>query len=132
MLSLVVWAQSAATDLATAFWWEIVKGFLLFTITGLAGVVAKAVVAMRDDIRDVKRDIRGVDGTNGLKSEMRAVVDRVDLIDDRFVAMDAVAEASRMSYDGEERRHDMRRGEDVLTSLIAKEITRALKQREKQ
>lgn len=86
-------------------WWEIAKGVLLFAITGLLAFVARDFRWMRDLVRDHDQAIYGKEGQNGLKRGLKAVTDRVDLIEDRNTAIDAVTEAERSQWHGPERRH---------------------------
>jgi hypothetical protein len=85
--------------------WELVKGVLLFVITGLLGVVAKGFWKMSKMVVDHELAIYGRSGENGLTGGLRDVKDSIDLMKDRFVAMDAVVEAERATYPGPDRRH---------------------------
>ena len=85
--------------------WEIGKAVLLFAITGLLGFAVRLLWSMRDKVVDHEQAIYGKNGENGLKRGLKAVTDRVDLIEDRNLAIDAVADAERDGYHGPERRH---------------------------
>lgn len=88
-------------------WWEIAKGVLLFAITGILGFIAKGFWSMSRMVVDHELAIYGRNGENGLKRGLTAIEGRVNALDDRFIAMDAVAlvEAERATYPGPERRH---------------------------
>lgn len=109
-------------------WWEIAKGVLLFAITGLLAFVARDFRWMRDLVRDHDQAIYGKEGQNGLKRGLKDVNVRVDVIsgrvgeiDDRFVAMDAVAEAEQADYRGPERRHAALH---KIVEMVAEEVRR--------
>lgn len=94
--------------------WEIAKGVMLSLST--ASILASAALLwrLRDGVRDLKREVCGEDGKNGLKSEMRNVLRRLTAIEARNIAVDAVAEAERELHDGPDRRHHARRLRDKI------------------
>ena len=85
--------------------WEIAKGVLLFTITSLLALLARDNRFVRDKVIDHDTAIYGKNGENGLKRGLKDVTNRVDLIEDRNTAIDAVAAAEKAEYRGPERRH---------------------------
>lgn len=118
MLTLLVYLQThanAAPELAFA--WEVAKGVFLFAITGLLAVCARLLVKIRDDWRDLMRVYPA------LVESVAALDRRVGLVDDRHRAIDAVAEAERRLYKGEERRQDVRRAHDAIAELVLGEVT---------
>lgn len=103
----------------TPAWWEIAKGILLFAITSILAFIAKGFWSMRDLVRDHEVAINGRNGENGIKRGLKAVTDRVDLIEDRNTAIDAVAEAERAQWHGPERRHQALH---QIVELVAAEL----------
>lgn len=93
--------------------WEAVRTVFGALTTGGVMWVCRMVFCMRDDVRDLKHDVRGVDGTNGIKSTVRRLDERVSVIEDRHIALDAIARADREAYHGEERRLHIRRLHDL-------------------
>jgi hypothetical protein len=86
-------------------------------LTMLASLwVARMVFQLRDDVRDLMRDI-GKDGTDGMKAIVALHGRRLDAIEGRFIAIDAVEEAERNLYEGPEKRHEARRLMDELRQL---------------
>lgn len=85
--------------------WEMTKGVLLFVITGILGFIANGFWRMSKMVVDHEVAIYGRNGENGLKRGLKDVKDSVDVMKDRFVAMDAVVEAERATYPGPDRRH---------------------------
>lgn len=86
--------------------WEILKGTMLFVITGSVGIICRLLWGMRDMVRDHETAIYGHNGEeNGLKRGLKEVTNRVDLIEDRNTGIDAVAAAEKAEYRGPERRH---------------------------
>jgi hypothetical protein len=109
MLNLsIVLAQAGPSSSELASAWEIAKGLML--AIGAAG--ALGVFRMRDDVREIKQELFGRDGTNGMRSVVRRNADRLDLIERRHVDEDA-AERERERYEGDERRHIARRQSDL-------------------
>jgi hypothetical protein len=95
-------------------WWEIGKavGFVVFT--GYMERLRRLLVDLRDGHRDLKREVSGSDGKNGLKSEMRAVKEKMGELEDWLLVVDSVLKMRGM-YDaphehaGEERRREVAR-----------------------
>lgn len=105
MLASVLAFIPAEATVVSPFWWEIVKGVLLFAITGFAGFIARGFLNLNKLVVNHEEAIYGRDGQNGLKRGLKDVTDRIDLIEDRNTAIDAVAEAERAQHHGPERRH---------------------------
>jgi len=80
--------------------WEVTKG----TCLALGAAGALGVFRMRDDVRDIKTELRGMEGKGGLTAKVDDHEVRVGKLEDRFVAIDAVQEAEQASYHGPERR----------------------------
>lgn len=68
---------------------------------------------VKTDLRDLKRDVHGTDGTNGIKSDVKLLVKRVDAIEDRNIEIDAVTEYERQQWPHADRRAGARRLRDV-------------------
>lgn len=94
--------------------WEIAKGVMLTLTT--AGVVwtARTVFGLRDDLRDLKITVIGSDGTNGIASKVKRNTARLDAIEARNLAIDAVVELERKQYEGPNQRRTVRRLRDHL------------------
>ena len=60
----------------------------------------------------------GPDGENGLRSDVRLVVARVNSIENRNLEIDAIAAREREQYQGPEKRKDLRRFRDKLMPEI--------------
>jgi len=60
----------------------------------------------------------GPDGENGLRSDVRLVVERVYAIENRNLEIDAIAAREREQYQGPEKRKDLRRFRDKLMPEI--------------
>jgi hypothetical protein len=110
--------QATTTAGEIASFWEIAKGVLLFSITGLLAWIANT---LRDMVKRqvvLEHIVVGMEGTNGLRSRMGAAEERIDLIEDRNLVIDAVAKAEEEQYKGEERRHGLRRLRDLIRDEI--------------
>ena len=115
-LVLVLWAQATGADTAVAIYWEIMKGLLLFTITGCSAVLAKAALTMRDDVRDMKGKLPNIE------QALELVVEDVELLKVWRVRQVAIEESQRDEYQGEERRRSVRRALDMLRDQIVEEV----------
>jgi hypothetical protein len=93
-LTLALVLLMAVPDSTPPGLWEIAKGTMLFVITGGVGFMCKLLWGMRDMVVEHESAIHGHKGENGLKRGLKAVTDRVDLIEDRNTAIDAVREAA--------------------------------------
>lgn len=93
--------------------WETAKGVMLTISTAATMWIGKTLFAMRDDVRDLKRTV-GTDGKNGVLKVVEGIATRVQHIEERHAAIDAVAEAERDGYEGPERRYHTRRMRDAL------------------
>lgn len=99
----------SASEVAAS--WEVAKSVMI-TIT-CAGILwmCKTLFTVRDDVRDLKRDWKGEDGTNGAKSQLADHDQRLDDIERRNLRIDAVEQEL---YDGPNRRRQARRLTDII------------------
>ena len=120
MLSFVLWLQTQVHEVS---WWtgDQIRTVLMTLLTTCAGFIARLLYTLRDEVRDLKRDLRevkkdihGVDGSNGIKSDVRLLVQRVDVLEDWKIAQIAVAETERRQYHGPDRRAGPRRMSEVV------------------
>jgi hypothetical protein len=114
MLTLILWAQAHAPTEGFSWWGDQIRTVLMTCITGLVAFTARMLWCLRDDMRDVKRDLHGVDGNNGIKSDVRLLVQRVDVLDDWMKANEAVAKYEQEHYHGPDRRAGPRRIGEVV------------------
>lgn len=124
--AVLAWLPTETT--VSPWWWEIVKGFLLFAITGCAGFIAKGFWGMSKMVVDHERQIYGRDGENGLIRGHKSLTTRVKLIEDRNTAIDAVTEAEQADYRGPERRHAALH---KIVEMVASEFRREKEERER-
>jgi hypothetical protein len=94
--------------------WEVAKGVMATLST--AGILwaCKTLFKVRDDVRDLKYDVSGKDGDNGIKSLVKNLDKRVEVLEDHKIMLDAVEDAERAQYQGDERRHGARRLRDII------------------
>lgn len=117
---LLAWAQQQAGS-GFVLTSDEVRTAMIGAIGAICAYIAKQATAalkelreVKTDIRDLKRDVHGVDGTNGIKSDVKLLVKRVDAIEDRNIAIDAVVEAERQQWPHRDRRAGARRLRDVI------------------
>ena len=79
----------------TPLWWEIAKGILLFTTTATLAYVARTLGQVLKGMQTLQFIVVGVDGTNGLRSKVSALGTRVDAIEGKAIAAEAVREERR-------------------------------------
>lgn len=98
--------------------WELAKGIAIFVSTS---GISYGVVLLRKIVAGQQRHeniLIGVDGKNGLRSKVDLLITRVDALEDRAIAMDAVAEAERHLHPGPDRRVGQRRMRDVTRDAL--------------
>lgn len=98
--------------------WELAKGIALFVSTS---GISYGVVLLRKIVASQQRHetiLIGVDGKNGLRSKVDLLITRVDALEDRAIALDAVAEAERHLHPGPDRRIGARRMRDVTHEAL--------------
>lgn len=105
---------TTVTPPEAALFWEVVKAVMLTITTGGVLWIARTIVLMKDEVRDLKHIVIGVDGKNGLRSTVTALKSDVDFLNDRNTALDAVAEAERRSHAGPDRRINSRLRDEIL------------------
>lgn len=117
LLSLLVATPPPESPSPTQIWQNVMLTLIA------AGVlwIARTVFFVRDEVRDLKHEVVGRDGQNGIKSAVRRLTDRVDDLEDWRTALDAVAEAERAQYHGEERRQNARRLRDRVLDQLRQE-----------
>jgi hypothetical protein len=94
--------------------WDLAKNvFITLTFAGVAWI-ARTLRDMEKRQVNLEHIVIGVDGTNGLRSIVKKNELRIDNMDDRNIAADAVAAAERQQYEGEDKRHTARRLKDIL------------------
>lgn len=98
--------------------WEIAKGVMLTACTALLTWIAKTLQQVLRTLIDHGHILVGVDGNNGLKSDVKLLTRRVDAIEDRNIAIDAVTEVERHQHGGPDRRIGPRRMRDVVHEAI--------------
>lgn len=93
--------------------WETAKGVMLTLSTAATMWIARTLFTLRDAVRDLKTAV-GTDGGNGVISKVKQHALRLDAIEDRNLAIDAIAEKEAREYQGPERRQSARRLRDQL------------------
>lgn len=121
MTLILAWVQQHAPAPGFTFTGDEIRtamiGVLVTICTYLAKEAREALTVLRAvlvDLRDLKRDVHGIDGKNGIKSDVKLLVQRVDAIEDRNIAIDAVVEAERQAWPHPDRRQGARRLQDVI------------------
>lgn len=116
MTHIAVFAALQAIDAAPA--WELAKGVMLTVCTS---TLSYGVVLLRQLVKGQERHeaiLIGVDGKNGLRSKVDLLVQRVDAIEDRNIALDAIADAERHQWPHPDRRTGPRRMRDVTHEVL--------------
>ena len=71
---------------------QLVQYVFFLAITTAVGWIVKVLPSIRDDVREVKREVMGLNGKNGLISKVGSLLGRVEAIDVRHIKADVVAE----------------------------------------
>lgn len=105
------------------FVWRVIEALLLLAITAMVKIGTKAAVEMRDDMRDLKAEVRGKDGKGGLLKFADDIGARVGNVERHQWLADEVEKATRGEYEGEERRNQLERRIDQLVGeVLAKRL----------
>jgi hypothetical protein len=106
--------------------WEVAKGLMLFLSTALLSWIARTVAQVRTSQRDQLHILKGVDGDGGFKKDIAGLEStvrlhgrRLDRIEGRFIALDAVEDADQQDHPGDERRTKVRRTRDQVLEGLA-------------
>lgn len=84
---------------------ELIKYIFFLAITTCVGWIVKTLPAIRDDVREVKREVMGLsNGKDGLISKVAALIGRMDAVDVRHLRADVVTEIEKELSEGERRR----------------------------
>lgn len=119
---VIAWAQTAA---ASSFFGSDEFRNALWTLgIALLGFLSRLVYTLRDDVRDVKYDLRGKGTGEGLIATVARHEARLDVIEDWKIALDAVADAERREHVGPDRRVGPRRKLDVAHEVLDERVRR--------
>ena len=83
---------------------QVVQYFFLLVISTAVGWIVRVLPGIRDDVREVKREVMGLDGKDGLISKVADNSTRLDAIDERHIKADVVTEIEKELSEGEKRR----------------------------
>lgn len=99
--------------------WQIWQSVLLTLITASALWTARTVFLVRDAVRDAVRDLKhGMALLSEVQTDLRGLRRRVGKLEDFRIALEAVTEAEREQYPGEDRRHGSRRLRDRVLDQV--------------
>ena len=122
MVVVVAWVQTAATS---GFFGSDEFRNALWTIgVALIGFSSRQLYCLRDDVRDLMRDMRGHGAGEGLIATVARHEARLDVIEDWKIALDAVAEVERREHAGPDRRVGPRRKLDVAHEVLDERVRR--------
>lgn len=133
MLGFVLYVQThtGGFEIMTA---DQFRTILMTFITGLLGYSSRVLYCLRDDVRDLKKEVKGDDGKGGMTADINRLRKDADWLLRRRWEQDeaervrsdlkrrALAEAERDQYDGPDRRHDVRRDRDRLADTYENPI----------
>lgn len=83
---------------------QLIQSIFFLAITTCVAWIAKVLPSIRDDIREVKREVMGLNGKDGLISKVTDLIDRMDAVDTRHVKADVLSEIEKELAPGELRR----------------------------
>lgn len=83
---------------------QLIQSIFFLAITTCVAWIVKVLPSIRDDIREVKREVMGLNGKDGLISKVTDLIDRMDAVDTRHVKADVLSEIERELAPGELRR----------------------------
>jgi hypothetical protein len=105
---------------STGFSWtgDQMRTVLMTLLTTSAGIIVRLLYTLRDEVRDMKRDLRGNGDGEGLIKKMQRFATRLDALEDRNIAIDAVADAERREHPDPDRRVGPRRKRDIVHEVM--------------
>jgi hypothetical protein len=105
---------------ASGFSWtgDQMRTVLMTLLTTSAGIIVRLLYTLRDEVRDMKRDLRGNGDGEGLIKTVQRYGRRLDALEDRNIAVDAVAEAERREHPEGDRRVGLRRKRDIVHEVM--------------
>lgn len=124
MTHLAALAAVTGTSIELGPLWEIAKGVMLFSCTALLSWCAKTLREVLRTLIDHQHILVGVDGTNGLRSQVRENTEDIEQIRERNWRIDAVTEAERLQHSGPDRRAGPRRMRDVAHEALDEQARR--------
>lgn len=83
---------------------QLVQYVFFLTITTAVGWIVKVLPSIRDDVREVKREVMGRNGEDGLIKKVDSLLARADAVDVRHLRADVVTEIEEELSEGEKRR----------------------------
>jgi hypothetical protein len=100
----------AFIDSSNAFVWtgDEVRTWLIGVMTGMVGLALRVLWTLRDDVREVKKDVPEI--KRGLELHEK----EIRWLTGRRIAQEAVEEAERQNYQGPDKRHALRRDRDII------------------
>lgn len=122
--SLLQLALASAQSIDAAPLWEVTKGVMLTASTALLTWIATTLRKVEREQVNQRHILVGVDGDNGIRSQVRLHEERLGAIEDRNLALDAVADAERHNHPGPDRRIGARRTRDVVHEALDERLRR--------
>lgn len=90
-------------------------GTVLMTLmTALLSISARLLYTLRDDVRDMKRDVPEI------KEAVKLHEKEIRWLTGKLIASEAIEEAERQNYSGADRRRTLRRDRDVVNDAFAR------------
>lgn len=83
---------------------QLIQYVFFLAISTCVGWIVKVLPGIRDDVRAVKREVMGLNGSGGLIKDVAEHNSRLDVIEDRHIKEDAVTEIERELSTGKMRR----------------------------
>lgn len=75
---------------------QLVQYVFFLAITTAVGWIVKVLPSIRDDVKEVKREVMGLNnGKDGLISKVSGLIDRMDAVDVRHVKADVLTEIEK-------------------------------------
>lgn len=123
MITLVLFWVQAQVGHASGFSFtgDEFRTWLMGVLTALVAALLKTAISMlkvgyavRDDVKDLKREV----------PEIKAAIDlhekEIRWLTGKRIAQEAIEEAERQNYRGENRRHGYRRDRDIVNDALAR------------
>jgi hypothetical protein len=117
MLSILLFIQSNAPHIDWTG--DAIRTWLQAFITGGVGVAVRLLWCMRDDVRELRRDIHGdKEGRGGLIELVDSHGEQIDWLWRKRYAQMVLENAEKELHEGPERRQQLRRERDIVNEAF--------------
>jgi hypothetical protein len=112
MLSLLLWVQQSSTG----WHWtgDEIRTWLIGIMTAMVAAALRVLWTLRDEVRDLKPTVRQIEEKIDLHER------EIRWLTGKRIAQEAIEEAERQNYQGDNRRRAYRRDRDIVNEALSR------------